>query len=216
MKKIHIVLAVLCFICGIASTTQTTEAATNFLRRPLNIAPSPLVNYYYDNDRRETYKKDYMCTYQTYDDSDGSGGHVGTDFNASVGVPIYASASGGLYSRVDGCPTYGYLGSTCGSGYGNNARIDHAGNFYDGVGQTTIYAHMQIWSVAAGPFLYACGQQIGLTGSSGSSGGPHLHFELRSNGYDKYSRIDPFAGSCSHPESYWVNQNGGTPTTQCL
>ena len=67
------------------------------------------------------------------------------------------------------------------TGYGKHIRIkDETGEYI------TIYAHLQIISVAAGQKVKA-GQPIGVSGTSGYSTGPHLHFELRK----KNKAIDP-------------------------
>jgi hypothetical protein len=65
-------------------------------------------------------------------------------------------------------------------GYGKSVRIDH------GNGYVTIYAHLSSIQVVKGQIAKA-GDIIGVTGNTGNSTGPHLHFELRLNG----SPIDP-------------------------
>lgn len=200
LKKGLSLFALLAIFLSIASGAQ---AAPKF-RRPLSITPT--ITSFYDNNSSSPGTKKYSCsTTGTYD------GHKGTDFSAVVGTSIYAAANGGVYSRYDNCDTYGYLGSTCGSGYGNNARIDHEGDVTDGVGWVTIYAHMKKGTVVW-PMSVTCGSNIGKTGSSGNSSGPHLHFEVKKYAYPGN---DPFSGSCSHTGSFWVNQNNGAPTTAC-
>lgn len=184
--------------------TKEVSADPKF-RRPLDTILSPVFSAYYDNDTSSNVKNYYCGTDTIYN------GHKGTDFRAVTGTAIYAGADGGLYYRYDNCPTTGYLGSTCGSGYGNYVKIDHEGDMTDGIGWITIYAHMKQGTVAWYQSLL-CGAHIGDSGSSGNSSGPHLHFEVRKYGYP-YD--DPFAGACSGSVSYWVNQNNGTPTTQC-
>lgn len=66
------------------------------------------------------------------------------------------------------------------SSYGNYVVISH------GTGNTTLYAHMSSRSVSVGDRV-SQGQQIGITGSTGVSTGPHLHYEITENG----SRVDP-------------------------
>lgn len=66
------------------------------------------------------------------------------------------------------------------SSYGNYVVISH------GPGNTTLYAHMSSRSVSEGDMVEQ-GDPIGVTGSTGISSGPHLHYEITENG----SRVDP-------------------------
>ncbi len=66
------------------------------------------------------------------------------------------------------------------SSYGNYVVISH------GPGNTTLYAHMSSRSVSEGDVVTQ-GQVIGVTGSTGISSGPHLHYEITEGG----SRVDP-------------------------
>lgn len=64
--------------------------------------------------------------------------------------------------------------------YGNYVVISH------GPGNTTLYAHMSSRSVKEGDAVTQ-GQVIGITGSTGISSGPHLHYEITEGG----SRVNP-------------------------
>jgi murein DD-endopeptidase MepM/ murein hydrolase activator NlpD len=183
----------------------TVSASDPKFRRPITTLSSPIYSALYDHDTG-TRSKNYWCGGETI-----YNGHRGTDFRAAVGTPVFAAAAGGLYYRYNGCPTYGYFGSSCGGGFGNHVRIDHEGKETDGVGLLTIYGHLQK-DTAVYPSSVPCGSLIGKSGSSGSSTGPHLHFEVRKK---TYPFDDPFSGTCSQSASLWVNQNGGVPTTQC-
>ncbi len=66
------------------------------------------------------------------------------------------------------------------SSYGNYVVIDH------GNGSSTLYAHMSSRAVSEGQMV-SQGQVIGYVGTTGSSTGNHLHFEVRVN----YQRTDP-------------------------
>ena len=72
------------------------------------------------------------------------------------------------YGKEDDCG--------CGGGFGNYVIISHDGTY------STIYAHMSYASVSAGEYVEQ-GQVIGAVGSTGWSTGPHLHFEVRVDGY---------------------------------
>lgn len=188
-----------------AITATPALAADPKFRRPLETLLSPVYSAHYDHDTAAA-AKNYSCGGTTV-----YNGHKGTDFRAALGTSVYAAAAGGLYYRYNDCPTYGSFGSTCGGGYGNHVRIDHEGVLTDGAGWSTIYAHLQQWT-ASYPSSVLCGSPVGKTGSSGNSTGPHLHFEVRKYAYPN---SDPFAGACSQPTSFWVNQNGGVPMAQC-
>lgn len=91
--------------------------------------------------------------------------HTGIDIGASTGCNIIAAESGKVILA-----SYGYNG-----GYGNYIIINH------GSGITTRYAHCNSLSVKEGQTVTK-GQVIGTVGTTGASTGPHLHFEVRSNG----------------------------------
>lgn len=89
--------------------------------------------------------------------------HEGVDFMAEIGSPIRAAAGGiVVYSDYH-------------VGYGNMVEIDH------GNGLISRYAHASKRLVKEGDVVLR-GQKIGEVGSTGRSTGPHLHFEVLSNG----------------------------------
>ncbi len=97
----------------------------------------------------------------------GSTNHKGVDIcNVGYTSSIFAVKSG----KVILANTSGW-----GGGYGNYVVIDHGG------GVTTLYAHMSSVSVSEGQMV-SQGTVIGITGNTGASTGPHLHYEVRING----------------------------------
>ncbi len=94
--------------------------------------------------------------------------HTGIDIPASGGTSILAAKSGQVVTSA-----YHYS-------YGNYVVIDH------GNGNSTLYAHMRSRAVSEGQMVTQ-GQVIGYVGTTGSSTGNHLHFEVR----DNYTRVDP-------------------------
>jgi murein DD-endopeptidase MepM/ murein hydrolase activator NlpD len=97
--------------------------------------------------------------------------HMGIDYAAPVGTPIFSVANG----RV---AHLGYSGA-----FGNLIILEHPGNYH------TYYAHLSNYNVelAVGNEVRR-GFEIGYVGSTGRSTGPHLHFELRKNGV----YVDPY------------------------
>ena len=75
--------------------------------------------------------------------------------------------------------------STYSSSYGNYVVIAHSD------GSRTLYAHQSQRAVSAGQTV-SQGQVIGYVGSTGSSTGNHLHFELWLNSSSS-SRVNPVA-----------------------
>ncbi|CAL9565511.1 hypothetical protein SUDANB120_04734 [Streptomyces sp. enrichment culture] len=107
-----------------------------------------------------------------------SGSHTGIDFHADEGSVVRAVGVGTVVE------------AGWGGAYGNNVVIRHADGTY------TQYGHLNSLSVSVGQQVTP-GQQIGLSGSTGNSSGPHLHFEARTGA--KYgSDIDPIAYLRSH------------------
>lgn len=210
MKKI--ILTTLAIIVMVFVLPTPSFAQVNF-RRPIDLATA--INSYFDNNLSITGTQKYDCSTSTTKSD-----HQGVDFPVPIGTPVIAAGTGRIYyknTELNGCPDVGSLNSNCGDGFGNHYRIDHAGDTRDGSGLVSIYAHMKngTLTIPVGTAV-ACGQQVGQSASSGSSSGPHLHFETRTNGIDANTKIDPYIGQCSHltPPS-WTAVSNGQPTTQC-
>ncbi len=88
-----------------------------------------------------------------------------------------------------------------GGGYGNHVIIDHGDNIY------TMYAHMAQDSitVAVGDYVVQ-GQVIGKMGTTGSSTGVHLHFEIRVGGNSSAYTVDPV-----DPENPYISATNPRP-----
>ncbi len=90
--------------------------------------------------------------------------HTGMDFTAPVGTEIYATGNGTV-SKIE----------MNGRGYGHNIIINH------GYGYETLYGHLSRIVVRLGQKVKR-GDLIAYVGNSGSSTGPHLHYEVRKHG----------------------------------
>ncbi|MFK0203092.1 M23 family metallopeptidase [Streptomyces lavendulae] len=91
--------------------------------------------------------------------------HSGQDFAVPVGTPVKAAAAGTVVKA-------GPNGGGDGPAYGNAIVIKHANNTY------SQYAHLSKIQVKIGQKV-SVHQQIALSGNTGNSSGPHLHFEIR-------------------------------------
>lgn len=139
--------------------------------------------------------------------------HYGIDMWAPCGSNVIAPKDGVVtIAYDDGCPDHNDCGGcTCGrgAGFGNVIYIDH------GDGITSIYGHLQTgtFKVKAGDHVKQ-GQLLAKSGSSGSSTGCHLHFQMQNNNgtfdpYDGY--VDPYnprMGAQVCANSYTADQKG--------
>lgn len=98
--------------------------------------------------------------------------HAGIDLGAPVGSPILAALTGTVV-------TADWMG-----GYGNAVLMQH------GAGLRSLYGHLSRPMVRSGQGVQQ-GAVIGLSGSTGNSTGPHLHFELRHLTGGEWVAFDP-------------------------
>ncbi|MFJ7063801.1 M23 family metallopeptidase [Streptomyces sp. NPDC101115] len=109
--------------------------------------------------------------------------HSGQDFAVPVGTPVKAAGAGTVVKA-------GPNGGGDGPAYGNAIVVKHANGTY------SQYAHLSKIKVNIGQKV-AAGQQIALSGNTGNSSGPHLHFEIRTT--PNYgSAVNPAAFLRSH------------------
>ncbi|MFD5628370.1 M23 family metallopeptidase [Streptomyces sp. NPDC127072] len=121
----------------------------------------------------------YVSTgYKTGGSLWSSGSHTGVDFHAASGTPVHAVGSGTVV-------TAGWGGA-----YGNEVVLSMNDGTY------TMYGHLSSIGVAVGQTVTP-GQQIALSGATGNTTGPHLHFEARTTA-EYGSDMDPVAYLRSH------------------
>ncbi|MEW1600879.1 M23 family metallopeptidase [Streptomyces sp. NPDC093808] len=102
--------------------------------------------------------------------------HSGQDYAVPTGTPVLA-AHGGTVVKAGG------NGAGDGPAYGNAVVIKHGDRTY------SQYAHLSSVTVKVGQVVKT-GQKIALSGNTGNSSGPHLHFEIRTT--PNYgSAVDP-------------------------
>lgn len=138
--------------------------------------------------------------------------HSGIDIRASKGSNVYATASGTAYIGCNWCShNYGKSKSCgCGGGYGNYVYIIHNN------GMVSYYAHLTSVKIDDGQYV-SQGERIGTSGSTGSSTGFHLHFEMRTS-TSRSDREDPLdyvsvPGSGDTPVIPEENTSSGSTST---
>ena len=89
--------------------------------------------------------------------------HYGMDFTCDIGTPVFATADGRIAST-------GWE-----QGYGMTVEIDH------GYGYRTRYCHLSAYRSRPGQTVKR-GDLIALSGSTGKSTGPHVHYEVVQRG----------------------------------
>ena len=104
--------------------------------------------------------------------------HGAIDIGVSY-VPVYAPANGKV------------ILAQWVSGYGNYIMIDHGNGYY------TAFGHLSQFNVSVGTVV-STGQQIAVSGNTGVSTGPHLHYEVYIGGNSKGYRVDPLLYT-NHP-----------------
>ncbi|MGP3968998.1 M23 family metallopeptidase [Streptomyces sp. 6N223] len=107
-----------------------------------------------------------------------AGHHTGVDFATPTGTAVHSVGPGTVVQAE-------YSGD-----YGNVVMVEMTDGYY------ALYAHLSEISVEAGERV-GTGTEIGASGSTGRSTGPHLHFEIRTGlGYG--SDVDPLAYLAGH------------------
>ena len=116
--------------------------------------------------------------------------HKGVDLRSAIGDTVYSAFSGRVrLTRFER------------GGYGFYVIVRHEN------GLETVYGHLSRFLVKPDQYVKA-GQPIALSGNTGRSTGPHLHFETRFMGYAiNPEAIFDFANRCTHTDSYTFSKS---------
>ena len=116
--------------------------------------------------------------------------HKGIDLRSAIGDTVYSAFSGRVrLTRFER------------GGYGFYVIVRHEN------GLETVYGHLSRFLVKPDQYVKA-GQPIALSGNTGRSTGPHLHFETRFMGYAiNPEAIFDFANRCTHTDSYTFSKS---------
>lgn len=193
---------------GIAAVGQK-NTVTTALNWPLKAANGfsdcsfYTITAYVDQNTNAGAVSDFNCGARTYD------GHRGTDISVTPfgfykmdhdQVEVIAAAAGVILDKGDGNFDRNCAANNIPANY---IIVEHSD------GSRALYWHMKKNSVttkAIGQPVVA-GEYLGVVGSSGSSSGPHLHFEVWS-GSTVATRVDPWSGTCNllNANSWWASQ----------
>lgn len=115
-------------------------------------------------------------------------GHNGVDFLTPTGVELLAVDDGIVSDAVYNDPT----------GFGHYVKVAHSWG-------ESVYAHMQTIRVSQGEQVRR-GQLLGTSDDTGFSGGPHLHFAIRINPYDRTDGWGGFSDPLPYlnPNDYYL------------
>lgn len=146
-------------------------------------------------------------TISSYDEQTtiGVDGHEGYDFAMPVGTPLLASYDGVVELAGPESPFFCPLLNETVSG--NKVVIRHTVASEEFV---SVYAHLSTVALTVGQTV-ARGQAIGLSGNTGCSTGPHLHFNIvrvtNTNGAEPAS-IDPYGWNSATVDPWSVHAEG--------
>lgn len=107
-----------------------------------------------------------------------AGYHTGTDFEANYD---------NLYATKGGTVVFAGYHNGWGASYGNHIVIQSP--YGSGV-RRHAYCHMSRFAVHTGQVVKA-GQYLGVSGNTGNTTGPHLHYEERTSPYGYYDNVAP-------------------------
>ncbi len=166
-------------------------------------------NYVDHNPNTPNQLTDYNCGTKTYDTNSGYN-HQGVDIFSwpftwyamdNDQVEIVAGAAGQIIAKGDGS-----FDRSCDI---NTATPWNAVYVQHSDGSIAWYGHLKSGSLTTKNVgdMVTEGEFLGIMGSSGSSTGPHLHFEVYTN--STYTQlVDPYSGTCNtmNMDSWWQSQ----------
>lgn len=134
-------------------------------------------------------KGNYVTSHYGYRPQFGRS-HKGVDLRSAIGDTVYSAFSGRVrLTRFER------------GGYGFYVIVRHEN------GLETVYGHLSRFLVKPNQYVKA-GQPIALSGNTGRSTGPHLHFETRFMGYAiNPEAIFDFSNRCTHTDSYTFSKS---------
>ena len=200
--------------CGGGNTGSDTPPAAKsrdvpYFQKPF-AGDFPLANFFDHNVPKEF--ADTNGTFVTYwgeaSPTAVSGmidGHEGYDFLMAVGTPVVSVASGQVTLVTDSVTPFFCPPLNRNVNVQKTVSIEHT--LPDGRKVWSSYTHMDRIDVNLGASV-ASGQQIGVSGNTGCSTSPHLHFEVYLVAPQKLIAIDPYGWSGAGADPWEQNPEG--------
>lgn len=196
-------------LSGTVQVTIATDLGVGQFVRPLaaNVATATVFDHDVPREFDSTFDNGYLLSYWG-EKLGGIDGHDGYDWPVPVGTPVYAAGPGTVVSAGRETPFFCPLLNATVAGFW--VSIVHG----VGPGQEmgTQYGHFSRIDVQVGQHV-AARQQIGLSGNTGCSTGPHLHFSaFRVRASDRqFVVFDPFGWIAATPDP-WSLDTAGVPS----
>src|SRR5262245_59052521 len=195
---------------------STANAVLPFFDRPF-AGPGPVGNDFDHDLPLAGAENGYVLTLCGVRDTTQVDGHQGYDFRLPEGTPLLAVADGTVFfgglEPLRPCPQLGR------SVQALLVEIEHDAPSGDRL--VSVYGHLSRVDVAAGTHV-SSGTVIGLSGNTGCSGTPHLHFGVARQAPDGIYRlfdpygwhgagVDPWAADPRGTSSVWLWKSGQAP-----
>lgn len=192
---------------AVAVITVLTPAISPFLSKPL--AVDTLIYNFMDHDVPREFIDHNGIRITSWGESAVTvDGHSGYDWPATIGTPVLAAGDGVVYEAGLSAPFYcPPLAKTVTQLGVVLQHIASSGDVF-----LTYYAHLSETNVTVGQHV-STGQQVGLSGNSGCSTLPHLHFEvdrLTHTNNGNLAAVDPFGWTGSQPDPWSIDPAGAT------
>jgi murein DD-endopeptidase MepM/ murein hydrolase activator NlpD len=192
---------------GAATVNVTTPAILPFLVKPF--ATDTLIYNFMDHNTPQEFVDNNGVMVTSWGERAANvDGHSGYDWLMAVGTPVLAAGDGVVYAAGQSveffCPP---LNRNVSGPYVELQHVASSGDRY-----FTYYAHLSAAQVSVGQTVTA-GQQIGLSGNTGCSTLPHLHFEvdrLTHTNNGNLAAVDPFGWTGDLPDPWSTNAAGAT------
>jgi murein DD-endopeptidase MepM/ murein hydrolase activator NlpD len=203
---------------GCVVSESSANAVVPFFGRPF-AGPAPVGNDFDHDLPLAGAENGYLLTLCGVRDATQVDGHPGYDYRLPEGTPLLAVADGTvLFAGLEPLHPCPELGRSV-----QSLLVEIVHHAPNGEELVSVYGHLSRVDVATGDRV-SSGTVIGLSGNTGCSGTPHLHFGVARKTGAEYRLFDPYGwhGAGADPwavdprgaESTWLWKDGQAPPLQ--